>query len=134
MLKVKTKIMHAFCLLAFYICNLMIFWTGWGIISKVLILFFSGYIVLALKYFIKQDREFLKNLDIVRGSWVVVYMIGMGVLSYLSSFDGSNLIPFGYDFILVGLLTGCIYLLAAGLYSYTVIPALSQSYIDYNVQ
>ena len=113
--------MHGFCLLAFYICNLMIFWTGWETISKVLMLFFSGYIVLALKFYIKKDFSFINDLDILRGSWVIFYMIGMGIISYLSSFDGHNIIPFGLDFLMVALLSIGIYVLAAFLVNYTAL-------------
>ena len=121
MLNAKSKVMHGFCLLAFYICNLMIFWTGWGTISKVLILFFSGYFLLAFKCYIKKEVSFVKNLDILRGSWVVFYMIGIGIISYLSSFDGRNIVPFGLDFLIVALLSVGIYMLAAFLVNYTAL-------------
>jgi len=119
LINTKNKLTHGFCILAFYICNLMIYWTGWGIIEKVMILFFSGYVLLALQLYFKNKVDLIKNMNIVRGSWVVIYMIGMGIISYLSCFDGHNIIPLGVDFIIIALLSISIYMLALFLVKYT---------------
>lgn len=103
--------MDVLCLVAFYICNLMILWSGWGIVSKLVILFVVGYGVLFLNLvFVKQGQ--LKDLSVMRGSWVILYIIGIAVISYLSSFGGRNVIAFGLDFIVVAVFTLMIYLIA----------------------
>ena len=109
---IRPGYLHVFCLLAFYICNLMIFWSGWDILAKIIILFIIGYIVLMLKVLFGRDSALKSNLQFCRGSWVVVYIIGMGVVSYFSSFGGHNIIGFGVDFIVLALLTILVYGLA----------------------
>ncbi len=102
------------CVLAFSICNLMILWSGWNIVSKIVLLFIVGYVVLAIKVMLAKGnraREF-SSLDITRGSWVIAYLIGMSMISYCSSFGGINAIPFGIDFIAVAMFSVAIYGLA----------------------
>ncbi|MEM9244046.1 MAG: APC family permease [Pseudomonadota bacterium] len=88
-------------LLAFYCCNLIAYWTGWHTIKHLLIMIAIGYILmLGGSYFRKQKIDFkLEN-----GYWLVIYFIGLGMLSYLGSFGGGiNLLPFGWDFLVIGL-------------------------------
>ena len=96
--------MYLICFIAFYICNLLIFWSGWTIVYKVLILFAVGFILL---FAIRRTE-----LKILRGSWAVIYLMGMGVLSFFSSFGGNHAIPFGIDFLVVAAFTLFIYLIA----------------------
>jgi len=108
--KIPRWMIQVYCLIAFYVCNLIIYWTGWDIIFKVLIAFGIGYIVLGCKVaWNKFRKKELYNLSVASGSWVVLYMIGMGIISYLSSFHGRNIIPFGTDFIVMAFFTMTIY-------------------------
>ena len=103
-------LLQAYCVVAFYICNLIIYWTGWGVISKVMITFFIGYAILAAKIIwekVKQKKQ--HELNIIRGSWVILYMVGLCIISYLSSFHGHNVIPFGIDFVVMGIFTIAVY-------------------------
>lgn len=111
------------CLLAFYICNLIIFWTGWDVIAKVSIVFAIGYVVLGARIlWHKVSRKSLHDLNILRGSWVIIYMVGMTIISYLSSFGGCNVIPFGIDFLVMAMFTIGVYALARYLAAYTTAP------------
>lgn len=108
------KFIQGLCLLAFYICNLMIFWSGWHTIAKVMILFVLGYVILAGKMLFDKGENRIKSLNIMAGSWVIVYMVGMAVISYLSSFGGgTHTIPFGVDAGVVAIFSVVIYLLAS---------------------
>ena len=106
------KLIHGLCITAFYICNLMIFWSGWHVIYKIMILFVIGYIVLAFNILFAKKQKRIGNLDVIRGSWVIIYMIGMTIISYLSSFGGKHIIPFGIDFAVIGIFSITIYFLA----------------------
>ncbi|MCH9643432.1 MAG: APC family permease [Gammaproteobacteria bacterium] len=91
------------CILAFYICNLIIYWAGWDIIYKMLITMLIGYCVLACYRCTKKGR--LLNFEWHRAWWVFLYAICIGVISSLGSFGGSGLIPFGWDFLAIGLMS-----------------------------
>ena len=90
----------------------MIFWAGWSIMMKVAILFGIGYGVLFLKNGFDKSEQRLKKQDLIRGSWVIVYILGMSVISYYSTFGGKNSIPFGVDFVVLALFSVFIYGLA----------------------
>jgi len=107
----SAKTIHLLCITAFYICNLLIFWSGWSVVYKILFLFVAGYVVLLLTT--RSHRSKLrKSLNVARGSWVILYLLGIGLISYLGSFGGKNLIPFGVDFLVNGVFSILIYALA----------------------
>jgi hypothetical protein len=113
---------HVLGVTAFYICNLMIFWSGWDVIYKVILMFAVGYAVLFLRTGIKRNSKVFKELHILRGSWVIVYIIGLGIISYLSSFGGIHKIPFGDDFVVLAAFSIFIYVLASYLARITEQP------------
>ena len=96
----KVPVHVAITLVGFYICNLIIFWTGWKIVSSMLVAIVIGYIVLALYRLTKSGRALA--LDIQHGWWLPIYLGCMGLLSYLGSFGGGkNFIVFGWDFVAI---------------------------------
>ncbi|MEM9242942.1 MAG: APC family permease [Pseudomonadota bacterium] len=99
-------------LFAFYICNLIIFWVGWQVVYKILITFAIGYgLLFCYKLFSRKGREL--HLNIAHGWWVLPYLIGMGVLSYLGSYGGGrNDLPFGWDFVAMALFSIVIFYIA----------------------
>ena len=98
-------------LIAFYVCNLIIFWAGWSVIYKVMIAFALGYLLLIL-YAVFSNAENKINLDFKRGWWAIPYVIGVGAISYLSSYGGINVIHFGWDFVVMAIFTLVIFYLA----------------------
>jgi amino acid transporter len=107
---------HVLCFIALYICSLIIYWAGWDVIQKLAIVFALGYVVLAVMLMVsKRSRETMRELNVVRGFWVIVYMLGLTFISHLSTFGGIKAISFGYDFLVMLVFTFCIYILANGL-------------------
>jgi len=94
------------CLAAFFICNLIIYWTGWNVVWKMLVTVLIGYLWLAYQAHKNKDMD----IDLKHGLWIIPYLIGLGVISYLGSFGGGDkIIPFGWDFLVVGILSVLIY-------------------------
>lgn len=92
---------HLVCLLAFYSCNLFSFWTGWQTISKLGIMLFIGVILFGLACLrgkVKPTKDDLKSVI-----WIVPYLSGLTIISYLGTFGGIGLIPFGWDFLVIAL-------------------------------
>ncbi len=97
-------------LLAFYICNLLIFWTGWHTVSRMMIALSIGFIFFAV-YCFRQKNIWQKQLN--TSWWIFPYFIMLTGISYLGTFgDGKNIIPFGMDFIAIAVLTIAIYYLS----------------------
>lgn len=83
---------------AFYFCNLLSYWTGWDIIWKMeACLAISVIILFIYHYGTKRGREL--HLDFKAAIWVWPYFSGMALISYLGSFGGRNIIPFGWDMV-----------------------------------
>ena len=98
------------CLLAFYCCNLFSYWTGWDTISKLGIVLAIGVALFALSYW--RGSAKIESKDIKSGLWVVPYLLGIVTISYLGSFGGLHIIPFGMDFFVIALFSMGIFYLA----------------------
>ncbi|OGT54483.1 MAG: amino acid permease [Gammaproteobacteria bacterium RIFCSPHIGHO2_12_FULL_42_10] len=98
-------------MIAFYICNLLIYWTGWQTVYRMMIalligvIFFAGYCY--------RHRVAIWKSQWQTSWWIVPYFVGMTVISYLGTFgEGRNIISFGNDFWAIALLTVIIFVLA----------------------
>lgn len=89
------------CLLAFYCCNLFSFWTGWDTISKLAIALSIGIVMFALSCL--RGMVKVKPDEIRSALWILPYLSGLVLFSYLGSFGGIGLMPFGWDFLVIGL-------------------------------
>ncbi len=92
---------QVFCLAAFYICNLMLYWSGWEIMSKLFVAVILGFLIylsrLIYRKELKENCATWKN-----ASWILVYLAGLCVLTKYGSFGkGLNLIPVGQDFVII---------------------------------
>jgi len=107
----KLPMVKLWSTLAFFICTLLTYWSGWHIISKLGLSLIIGLIILFSYHFsTKRGREL--KLDWRSSIWIWPYFIGMSLLSYLGSFGGGlDIIPFGWDFLTIGVFCiGIIYL------------------------
>lgn len=97
------------CLLAFYCCNLFSYWTGWETISKLAMTLFIGLVLFAIAYLrgsIKVEKSELKSVY-----WIIPYLFGLVVISYLGSFGGAGIISFGWDFLVIAIFSmGILYM------------------------
>ena len=95
-------------LFAFYVCNLIIYWTGWSTIWRMLLVIGLGYVYLAL-----NKRFKLSGLNTLNALWLFPYLGGIGIISYFGSFGGGmHIITFGWDFVVIALFSISIYMVA----------------------
>lgn len=99
------------CLLAFYCCNLISFWTGWETISRLAIALAIGFVIFLVSVFVRKKAD-KSHLGLKALIWVVPYLAGLAIISYLGSFGGKNIIPFGWDFLVIGIFSIIIFYLA----------------------
>jgi hypothetical protein len=60
-----------------------------------------------------SDPEHRPSIDWGAGVWLAPYILGLGVVSYLSSFSGpANALPFGWDVLVMAVFSLAIYALA----------------------
>lgn len=101
---------YIICPLAFYFCNLLSYWTGWDTIYKLAIAMgigFGFFILAALRGSINHANWGMKS-----AIWIIPYLSGLVLISYLGAFGGKNVIPFGWDFAVIGIFSLCILFLA----------------------
>jgi amino acid transporter len=111
--------------LGFIIANELILFSGWAVVWKLLVAILIGFILLVISMRTSApDRR--PSLDWANAVWLWPYLIGMGAISYLSSFDiksksslpliglegPRNILPFGLDILAVAVLSVAIYMLA----------------------
>lgn len=92
---------RSLCFFAFYVCNLFSYWTGWETISKLAIVLGIGFALFLIAY-IRGTIKVSKN-DMQATHWMMPYLIGLIAISYFGSFGGQQLIPFGWDFFIIGI-------------------------------
>lgn len=98
------------CLLAFYFCNLMSYWTGWETMWKLAIAILIGFVVFSLGLLNKKTA--FPNMGYRSILWIVPYLGGLTLISYLGAFGGKNIIPFGWDFLVIAIFSIIILYLA----------------------
>jgi amino acid transporter len=96
--------------LSFIAANLVIYWSYWDVIWKVLVAMALGLVLLGIGHIVNPS-EMTPNLDWRGASWLWPYFIGLAVISYLGPTDltGIGVIPFGWDILVVTIFSLAIY-------------------------
>jgi amino acid transporter len=95
----------------FVVANLIVYWSGWGTVWRVMVAAGIGFLVF-VAYRALGDRTRMPSLDLRPASWLVPWLAGLTVISYLGGYDGRNLIPFWWDIGVVAVFSLAVYVLA----------------------
>jgi amino acid transporter len=110
--------------LAFVVANEVILFSGWAVVYKLILAIVVGFALLALNYtFSAPERR--PRLDLRHATWIAPYLIGLAVVSYLSSFDTTtkggpfgllvgptNTLHFGWDVLAMAVVSLVVYFVA----------------------
>jgi amino acid transporter len=112
---------------AFFVANMLIFFSGWDVVWKLGICILIGYVLIGSNFAFKLNPRAPK-LDWKSAQWLPVYLIGLGVITWLGSYNGGrNIIKLGPDFAVVLAFSLIIYYWARA----TSLPAAeTDRYID----
>lgn len=96
--------------LAFIVANLIILWTGWETDWKLGLCIILGYIIIVLNRVLKLNSTPV-HFNWKSAQWLFPYLIGMGLIIYLSDWNpsGPNLFPFGIDILVTAVFSLVIY-------------------------
>lgn len=72
------------CFLAFLSSNLIVFWSGWDTVWKLMIAVLLGYVVLIWHEWRYSDKT--PALEFKSGSWVILWLAGLTFISYLGNY------------------------------------------------
>ncbi|MBK1705672.1 APC family permease [Halochromatium glycolicum] len=86
--------------LAFIVSTLIIYWSGWDTYWRLALCLAIGLLLLIIK--VKKTRS--EQLDLAEAAWLIPFLGGLGIISYLGDFgQGLRLLPFGWDILLISL-------------------------------
>lgn len=116
---------HVIPFLAFWGSNLIVYWSGWGTVWKLMVAVLIGYVLLAIFSVTGVLRG--QSLDLRAGSWVLPWLAGLTLVSWFGDYDGGlKLLGFGTAIPVVLLLSALIYVMA---YRMRLSPQEAQTYI-----
>ncbi|WP_051341953.1 APC family permease [Pseudonocardia spinosispora] len=97
--------------LAFYAANLIVFWTGWNTVEKLLIAAAIGIVLFVVQQTRATERAGREQW--IAAGWVLPWLVGLGVISYFGTFDGgTKALSFEWSFVAVLVLSAVVYALA----------------------
>jgi amino acid transporter len=96
--------------LAFAVANLLILWSGWTTDYKLGIAILIGYVILALNHVLKLNPT-RPQFELRSAVWLPVYLVGMGLIVYLSDFGplSNPWFPLWWDMVAVAAFSLAIY-------------------------
>ncbi|MGZ0152146.1 APC family permease [Kribbella sp. WER1] len=96
--------------LAFVVANLLILWSGWVTDWKLGVAILIGYVILVANRVFKMN-PITPQLDLKAAQWLPVYLIGMGLIVYLSDFGPLKhpWFPLWWDIVAVAVFSLIIY-------------------------
>jgi amino acid transporter len=98
-------------LFAFYACNLLVFWTGWHTVYRMMIAMALGLIVFVFYCIREKNNIWAKQWRV--SWWLLPYLAGMALISWCGTFgNGLGYLHFGMDFAVVALFSAVIFYLA----------------------
>ncbi len=110
--------------LSFVVANLLILWSGWDTVWRLGVAILIGYVILAAtRIFNWNPRS--PQLDLRAASWLPFYLLGMGLVVYLSDFGPmkSPWFPLWWDMLAVAVLS-------LGIYYWAIAVALPTERIE----
>lgn len=78
--------------LAFIAANEILYWTSWGTIQTLMLVLVAGYVVFGIAYALGRPIE-RPPLDPRSTAWILPWLTGLTVISYLGQYGGRKLIP-----------------------------------------
>ncbi|MGU3495708.1 APC family permease [Xanthobacteraceae bacterium A53D] len=89
----RLPLVHVIAAAAFVISTLVIYWSGWTTIWRLGICLLVGLVL----FFVYARPRMTEPADTREVWWLVPYFLGTALLSYLGTFGGIGVLPFGWD-------------------------------------
>ncbi|MCF6768221.1 APC family permease [Thiotrichales bacterium 19S11-10] len=76
---------------ALYACTLMVYWSGWHIVSKAGFVILAGLVILVVHYFLRFNRAKKMQWNFRQSIWLWIYFSGITLMSYLGNYGEGSL-------------------------------------------
>jgi amino acid transporter len=89
--------------LSFVLANFIVYWAGWQTYSTLMVVMIIGFLLIGASAAFKLNPN-QPAIDWEAAIWVIPYLVGMGVISYLGGFGEGGIVggQFGFKTVLVG--------------------------------
>jgi len=106
--------------IAFIVANFIIYWSGFQTIWKLGLCIVVGYVLIGVYQVFNHERPKMGRQEWVAASWLPVYLIGLGIISWLGEYSGqssstplaptnTNTIPLWWDLVIIAVFSLVIY-------------------------
>jgi amino acid transporter len=104
----KVPLAMVFGPIAFIIANLIIYWSGFETLWKLGVAIILGYLLILMHF---SDNPHAPKVNWRRSTWLGVYLIGMGIISWQGVYgpQNSGRLHFGWDALVVAIFSLIIY-------------------------
>ncbi len=119
----KVPCVILWCFLSFFFANLILYWTGWEIYSKMLIGIILGLIVMIIA---RIKRKETGKLDLGHSIWAFIYIFGIGLIAYLGQFGGIGRIAKNEDIVIIAIFSAVMLFLS---WRYALPAAKTEAYL-----
>lgn len=92
------------CFFGLYFVNLILYWTGWSSIYKLMLGLLVG-LGIFFSYRALGTKDFS---DIKPTWWLIFYCLGLSIISYIGSFEGIGILTLGYDFLVIAIFSAVV--------------------------
>lgn len=75
-------------IIGFVCANLIVYWTGWETNWKLFLAVAIGYVVMIAHHIFAKDKSRLPDLKMRSGWWMLLWMVGLVVLSFIGHYGG----------------------------------------------
>jgi amino acid transporter len=79
--------------LAFIAANEIIYWTTWNTVQKLMLAILAGYLLLGTSYVLGRLNERSSQNHPQALIWIIPWLVGLTVISYLGQYGGTKFIP-----------------------------------------
>jgi amino acid transporter len=104
----KLPIAQVISPLAFIAAGLIIYWSGFEVVWKLGVAIILGYLLLGMYY---SDRPELPRINWVKSSWILAYLVGIGLITWVGQYGPQNTgrLAYPWDILVVALFSLGIY-------------------------
>jgi amino acid transporter len=97
---------------AFFIANVLIFWSGWTTIWKLGLAILIGWVLIGITFVFRLNPRTppWEKLDWKQFQWLPVYLLGLGIITWQGTYGGgTGRLHLGYDFLVLAAFSAIIY-------------------------
>lgn len=93
---------------AFVVATLIVYWSGWDTMWRLALIILAGIGLFAFR--MRQEQVQLEALDLREASWLIPYVLGTGLVSYLGDYGNAlGALTYPWDLIAVAFVASAVY-------------------------